>query len=193
MDPIILGIISLAAIIFMIALGMRIAFAAAFVGIIGIIILRGWNPALQAVGYIPIGVVSEYGFSVLPLFILMGYLAFYGGLSDESFDSVRKIVGHLRGGLAVATVFGCAAFAATSGASTASCAIMGKIATPEMRKYGYGKKISAAVVAASGTLASLIPPSVAIVLYGIITEESIGALLIAGFIPGIVSAIYFMP
>lgn len=191
MEPLTIGVLGLAAVILMIALGMRIAFAAAFVGIIGLIVLRGLNPALTSAGFIPFGAVTNYGFSVIPLFILMGYFGFYGGLSDEMFDTLRKWVGHLPGGLAIATVFGCAAFAATSGASTASCAIMGKIATPEMIKYGYGKKLSAAVVAASGTLASLIPPSIVIVIYGIITEESVGTLLVAGFIPGIVSAIIY--
>jgi len=191
MEALTIGIIGLVAVVFMIALGMHIAFATAFVGIIGIAFLRGLDPALSTAGFIPFGAVTKYGFSVLPLFILMGYFAFYGGLSDEMFDSVRKWVGHLPGGLAIATVFGCAAFAATSGASTASCAIMGKIATPEMRKFGYGRKLSAAVVAASGTLASLIPPSIVIVIYGIITEESIGTLLVAGFIPGLFSAIIY--
>ena len=172
-------------------LGMRIAFAAALVGFIGLVILKGWAVAGGAVGFLPYRIVAHYPMSVIPLFIIMGYFAFYAGLTRDIFDTARKWVGHLPGGLAIATVFGCAGFAACSGSSTASAAVMGKIAIPEMRKYGYDQKLAAGVVAASGTLASLIPPSFVIVIYGIITEQSIGALLIAGFIPGVISAFIY--
>lgn len=172
-------------------LGMRIAFAAALVGFAGLVILKGWAVAGGAVGFLPYRIVAHYPMSVIPLFIIMGYFAFYAGLTRDIFDTARKWVGHLPGGLAIATVFGCAGFAACSGSSTASAAVMGKIAIPEMRKYGYDQKLAAGVVAASGTLASLIPPSFVIVIYGIITEQSIGALLIAGFIPGVISALIY--
>ncbi len=172
-------------------LGMRIAFAAALVGFVGLVILKGWAVAGGAVGFLPYRIVAHYPMSVIPLFIIMGYFAFYAGLTRDIFDAARKWVGHLPGGLAIATVFGCAGFAACSGSSTASAAVMGKIAIPEMRKYGYDQKLAAGVVAASGTLSSLIPPSFVIVIYGIITEQSIGALLIAGFIPGVISAFIY--
>jgi len=118
-------------------------------------------------------------------------MPFIAGLTDDIFFTARQWVGHLPGGLAIASVFGCAGFAACTGASTASAAIMGRVAIPEMRKYGYHPRLAAGVVAASGTLASLIPPSVILVIYGIITEQSIGALLIGGFIPGVISAIIY--
>jgi tripartite ATP-independent transporter DctM subunit len=140
------------------------------------------------VGFLPHAIVAHYSLSVIPLFIIMGYYAFYAGLTDDIFFTARQWVGHLPGGLAIASVFGCAGFAACTGASTASAAIMGRVAIPEMRKYGYHPRLASGVVAASGTLASLIPPSVILVIYGIITEQSIGALLIGGFIPGVISA-----
>jgi tripartite ATP-independent transporter DctM subunit len=142
----------------------------------------------NVVGFLPHAIVAHYSLSVIPLFIIMGYYAFYAGLTDDIFFTARQWVGHLPGGLAIASVFGCAGFAACTGASTASAAIMGRVAIPEMRKYGYHPRLASGVVAASGTLASLIPPSVILVIYGIITEQSIGALLIGGFIPGVISA-----
>jgi tripartite ATP-independent transporter DctM subunit len=188
MDPVIMGLIGLAGIFVLVVLGMRIAFATALVGFVGIWVMKNIGVAGKVVGFLPHGIVAHYSLSVIPLFIIMGYYAYYAGLTDDIFFTARQWVGHLPGGLAIATVFGCAGFAACTGASTASAAIMGRVAIPEMRKYGYHPRLAAGVVAASGTLASLIPPSVILVIYGIITEESIGALLIGGFIPGIVSA-----
>ena len=134
------------------------------------------------------GGVESFPLMAVPFFIFAGNLMNSAGITTRIFNFASRAVGHLPGGLAIATVFGCAGFAACTGASTASAAIMGRIAIPEMRKYGYHPRLAAGVVAASGTLASLIPPSVILVIYGIITEESIGELLIGGFIPGIVSA-----
>jgi len=188
MAPLIMGLFGLGAIFVLVVLGMRIAFATALVGFVGIWIMKNFAVAGKVVGYLPHAIVAHYSLSVIPLFIIMGYYAFYAGLTDDIFYTARQWVGHLSGGLAIATVFGCAGFAACTGASTASAAIMGRVAIPEMRKYGYHPRLAAGVVAASGTLASLIPPSVILVIYGIITEQSIGALLIAGFIPGVVSA-----
>jgi tripartite ATP-independent transporter DctM subunit len=188
MDPLTMGLLGLAAIFVLIVLGMRIAFATALVGFLGLWIMKNMAVAGKVVGFLPYGIVAHYSLSVIPLFIIMGYYAFYAGLTDDIFFTARQWIGHLPGGLAIATVFGCAGFAACTGASTASAAIMGRVAIPEMRKYGYHPRLAAGVVAASGTLASLIPPSVILVIYGIITEQSIGALLIGGFIPGVVSA-----
>jgi len=188
MDPLIIGLIGLAFMFVLVLLGMRIAFATALVGFAGLWILQDMGIAAKTVGFLPHGIVAHYSLSVIPLFIIMGYYAFYAGLTDDIFFTARQWIGHLPGGLAIATVFGCAGFAACTGASTASAAIMGKVAIPEMRKYGYHPRLAAGVVAASGTLATLIPPSIGLVIYGIITEQSIGALLIAGFIPGVASA-----
>ena len=188
MDPLIMGLLGLSAIFVLVVLGMRIAFATALVGFVGLWIMKNFVVAGKVVGFLPHAIVAHYSLSVIPLFIIMGYYAFYAGLTDDIFFTARQWVGHLPGGLAIASVFGCAGFAACTGASTASAAIMGRVAIPEMRKYGYHPRLAAGVVAASGTLASLIPPSVILVIYGIITEQSIGALLIGGFIPGVVSA-----
>jgi tripartite ATP-independent transporter DctM subunit len=188
MDPLTMGLLGLGAIFVLILLGMRIAFATALVGFVGLWVMKDMSVAGKVVGFLCHGIVAHYSLSVIPLFIIMGYYAFYAGLTDDIFFTARQWIGHLPGGIAIATVFGCAGFAACTGASTASAAIMGRVAIPEMKKYGYHPRLAAGVVAASGTLASLIPPSVILVIYGIITEQSIGALLIAGFIPGIVSA-----
>ena len=188
MDPLIMGLLGFAAIFVLILLGMRIAFATALVGFVGLWVMKNMVVAGKVVGFLPHGIVAHYSLSVIPLFIIMGYYAFYAGMTDDIFFTARQWIGHLPGGLAIATVFGCAGFAACTGASTASAAIMGRVAIPEMQKYGYHPRLAAGVVAASGTLASLIPPSVILVVYGIITEQSIGALLVGGFIPGIVSA-----
>ena len=191
MDPLTMGLLGLGAIFVLILLGMRIAFATALVGFLGLWIMKDMGVAGKVVGFLPHGIVAHYSLSVIPLFIIMGYYAFYAGLTDDIFFTARQWIGHFPGGIAIATVFGCAGFAACTGASTASAAIMGRVAIPEMKKYGYHPRLAAGVVAASGTLASLIPPSVILVIYGLITEQSIGALLIAGFIPGIVSAIIY--
>jgi len=188
MDPLIMGLLGLSAIFVLVVLGMRIAFATALVGFVGLWIMKNMGVAGNVLGFLPHAIVAHYSLSVIPLFIIMGYYAFYAGLTDDIFFTARQWVGHLPGGLAIASVFGCAGFAACTGASTASAAIMGRVAIPEMRKYGYHPRLAAGVVAASGTLASLIPPSVILVIYGIITEQSIGALLIGGFIPGVISA-----
>ena len=187
-EPLTMGLLGLLVLGVLIVLGMRIAFATAMMGFIGIALMKNIAVAGNVLGFLVHGIVAHYSFSVIPLFIIMGYYAFYAGLTDDIFETARNWVGHLSGGLAMATVLGCAGFAACTGASTASAAIMGRVAIPEMQKYGYHPRLAAGVVAASGTLASLIPPSVILVIYGIITEESIGTLLIAGFIPGVVSA-----
>jgi tripartite ATP-independent transporter DctM subunit len=191
MEPLTVGIIGMVAVVGLVVMGMHIAFATAVVGLLGTFWLRGLDPVLALSGYLPWSAVAKYGFSALPMFILMGYLAYYGGLSEKAYSGAKAWFGQLKGGLAIASTFGCAIFAASSGASTAACAVMGKIAIPEMKNSGYSDQLATGVVVASGTLASLIPPSVLIVIYGIITEESVGALLIAGVIPGIVSAIIY--
>ena len=191
MDPLTMGLLGLGAVFVLILLGMRIAFATALVGFVGIWMMKNMGVAGKVVGFLPHGIVAHYSLSVIPLFIIMGYYAYYAGLTNDIFFTARQWIGHFPGGIAIATVFGCAGFAACTGASTASAAIMGRVAIPEMKKYGYHPRLAAGVVAASGTLASLIPPSVILVIYGIITEQSIGALLIAGFIPGIISAIIY--
>lgn len=188
MDPISLGLLALVALTVMLMSGIRIAFATAITGFIGLWILRGYVPASYLASTIPQGHLSAYTLLVLPLFIMMGFFAFYAGITRDLYWAARQWVGHLPGGLAIATIFGSAGFAAASGASTASAAVMGRIALPELKKYGYDDKVSTGCVAAGGTLATMIPPSVLMVIYGFIAEESIGALLLAGILPGLLEA-----
>ncbi len=190
-DPFLVGLIGLGLLFFLVLLGVRIVFAAAFVGLLGLVELLGWAPAAGIVGTIPHSKSSVYALSVLPMFIFIGFLAFHAGMTQQLFDAARKWVGWVPGGLAVATVFATAGFAAVSGASTATAAVFSRVAIPEMLRNGYDKKLAAGVVAAGGTLASLIPPSAILVIYAIIVEESVGQLLLAGFLPGAVSALIY--
>ncbi|PYG33033.1 TRAP transporter large permease [Pelagimonas varians] len=190
-DPFLVGIITLGLLLLLIVLGVRVVFAAAFVGLLGLVELRGWGPAAGIVGTIPHSKSSTYALSVLPMFIFIGFLAFHAGMTQQLFDAARKWLGWLPGGLAVATVFATAGFAAVSGASTATAAVFSRVAIPEMLKYGYDRKMAAGVVASAGTLATLIPPSAILVIYAIIVEQSVGKLLLAGFLPGIVSALVY--
>ena len=188
MDAYSAGILSIIALVGLILLGVRIAYASGIVGLIGLAILRGWDPGTGLAGFLAHSESSHYTLSVLPMFILIGYLAYYAGLTQGAFYAARCWLGWLPGGLAVATIFATAGFAAVSGASTATAAVFSRVAIPEMLRYGYDRSMAAAVVAAGGTLASLIPPSAILVIYGIIVEQSIGALLLAGFIPGALTA-----
>ena len=188
MDPIALGLLSLVGLTLMLCSGMRIAFATALCGFVGLWALRGYVPAASLASTVPHGHLTNYSLLVLPLFIMMGYFAFHAGITRDLYHAARQWFGHLPGGLAIATIFGSAGFAAACGASTASAAVMGKVALPELKKYGYDDRVATGCVAAGGTLATMIPPSVLMVIYGFIAEESIGALLLAGILPGLLEA-----
>ena len=190
-DPLLVGLIGLGLIFGLVLFGVRVVFAAAIVGLLGLVELLGWGPAAGIAGTIPHSKSSVYALSVLPMFVFIGFLAFHAGMTQQLFDAARKWVGWVPGGLAVATVFATAGFAAVSGASTATAAVFSRVAIPEMLANGYDKKLAAGVVAAGGTLASLIPPSAILVIYAIIVEESVGQLLLAGFLPGLVSALIY--
>jgi len=191
LDPLTTGVIGMGALIVMVFLGVRVYIAATLVGMLGIVSIVGWAPGTGIVGTIPHSKATLYSLSVLPMFILIGYLAFHAGITTAAFDAAKKWFGWVPGGLAVASVFAAAGFAAVSGASTATAAVFSRVAIPEMLKAGYDQRLAAGVVAAGGTLASLIPPSAILVIYAIIVEQSVGALLLAGFIPGIVSALIY--
>lgn len=188
MDPVTIGIISLVVLTLMLFSGMRIAFATALCGFVGLWILRGYNPAASLASGIPHGHLASYSLLVLPLFIMMGYFAYYAGITRDLFWTARQWFGNLPGGLAIATIFGAAGFAAACGASTAAAAVTGRVALPELKKFGYDDKVSTGCVAAGGTMATMIPPSVLMVIYGFISEQSIGALLLAGILPGLLEA-----
>ena len=191
MEPVTLGVLSFVALTVFLLSGMRIAFATAMCGFLGLWMLRGYDPAASLSATSIYGHLTNYNLLVLPLFILMGFFAYYAGITRDLYWTARQWFGHLPGGLAIATIFGAAGFAAACGASTASAAVMGRVALPELKKYGYDDKISTGCVAAGGTMATMIPPSVLMVVYGFIAEESIGALLLAGILPGLLEAVSY--
>jgi tripartite ATP-independent transporter DctM subunit len=204
MEPIDIGIIVTGLMLVVVVLGMRVAYAAALAGMIGLVWIfwakKGYagddffwalTVAVKTAGQVPHSKVSSQALSLIPTFILIGYLAYYAGLTRALVEAAKRWVAWVPGGLAVSTVFATAGFAAVSGASVATAAVFARIAIPEMLKIGYDKRFAAGVVAAAGTLASLIPPSALLVIYAIIVEQDVGKLLLAGFIPGVFSAVVY--
>jgi tripartite ATP-independent transporter DctM subunit len=174
------------------ALGVPIGIAMGIVGVAGFAMLVGLDPALSQVGIATLSTVTNYAFGLVPLFLLMGQIATQSGLSNELYSAARAWVGHRRGGLAMATIVACGGFSAICGSSVATAATMAKVAVPEMRDSGYSKSVACGVVAAGGTLGILIPPSVVLAIYGIIVEQDIGVLFIAGIVPGLVAVIMYL-
>lgn len=174
------------------AMGVPVGLALLVAGIAGTIAMTGWSAAAYTLSGQAFATASYYELSVLPLFILMGNLASASGLSRDLYEVAHRWIGHLRGGLAGATVLGCAGFAALSGSSIASAVTMGRVAYPNMRRFGYGERLSTGTIAAGGTLGILIPPSTGFVLYATLTEQSIGRLFIAGILPGLMLALGLM-
>jgi len=188
-DPFTIGIIGIAVLVFLIALGVPIAYSAASVGLLGLMSLRDPEAMFRMVGGLPLSSAASYTLSVLPLYIVIGFLAFHAGLTKGAFGAAKAWLGRMPGGLATATIFASAGFASVSGSSVASTSVFTQLALPEMEKAGYNQKISAGVVAVGGMLATLIPPSALLVIYAIIVDESVGALLMAGLIPATISII----
>ena len=200
MDSISIGLWVTGLMLLFVVMGMRVAFAAAIAGFVGLLWIfsarmgfeRGFMVALKMAGTIPHSKVSTLALSLIPTFILIGFLAFHAGLTRSLFEAAKRWVGWLPGGMGVATVFSAAGFAAVSGASVATSAVFARIAVPEMLRLGYDKRFAAGVVAASGTLASLIPPSAILVIYAIIVEANIVTMFMAALIPGIIAVFLFM-
>ncbi|MEM6742898.1 MAG: TRAP transporter large permease [Pseudomonadota bacterium] len=190
-DPTAVGVYCLILLLVFVVMGFRVVVAAVIVGLIGLVELIGFNAAAGSIGQIPYSKSVSFVLGLLPMFILIGFLAFHAGMTRQLFHAAKVWVGWVPGGLAVATVFSAAGFAAVSGASVATAAVFARVAIPEMLENGYNKRLAAGVVAAGGTLASLIPPSAILVIYAIIVEESVGALLLAGFLPGAFSALIY--
>ncbi|MFS4583066.1 TRAP transporter large permease [Phaeobacter sp. C3_T13_0] len=204
MEPIEIGLWVSGFLLATVLLGMRVAFAAGLAGLVGLVWIFwakfGYDPArftkaatiaIKTAGQVPHSKVSSQALSLIPTFILIGYLAYYAGLTKALFEAAKRWLAWVPGGLAVSTVFATAGFAAVSGASVATSAVFARIAIPEMLAIGYDKRFAAGVVAAGGTLASLIPPSAILVIYAIIVEQDVGKLLLAGFIPGAFSALVY--
>jgi len=191
MSPSTIGIIGIGLLVVLFCVRMPVAFAMALVGFAGFGYLTSPQAALHLLARDIFDTFSSYPLSVIPMFILMGTFAFASGISQRLFKTTYTWIGNLRGGLTIATVFACAGFGAICGSSTATAATMGKIALPEMKKYKYDDTLATGTVAAAGTLGILIPPSTILILYGILTEQSIGKLFVAGVIPGIILSIFF--
>ena len=173
----------------LIVIRMPIAIAMFLAGAFGFSQIAGWNAVLNMMSESPYSRVSNYELSVIPLFLLMGQLATRGGLSQQLYRSARAWLGHYRGGIAIATIGGCAAFGAICGSSIATGATMATVALPEMRRYGYSGSLATGALAAGGTLGILIPPSIVLVIFSILTEQSLGNLFLAAIIPGIIATL----
>jgi tripartite ATP-independent transporter DctM subunit len=186
------SVIGLGAVLFLVFLRMPIAIAMGVVGFVGYAEMRGFKGSISMVARLIIDTAQDYGLSVVPLFILMGLFVNKGGLSRELYQVSYAFLGHMRGGLAMATIVACAGFSAICGSSLATAATMSKVAMPQMRKYKYHDSLSTASIAAGGTLGILIPPSVILVIYGLLTETSIGKLFIAGIIPGLLGVLFYL-
>jgi C4-dicarboxylate transporter DctM subunit len=174
-------------------LGLPIAFSLAVAGLVGIYVQTGdWNVALKILGTTPFSTVADYVLTTIPMFILMAYFSASGGLARDLYTAGAHWLSRVKGGLAIATVFACGIFGAMSGASLAAAAVMSSIAMPEMRRHGYSDELAAGSIGIGATLDILIPPSVGMVIYGIMTQTSIGKLLIAGIVPGIIVGIFLI-
>jgi tripartite ATP-independent transporter DctM subunit len=191
-SPAEIGVLGLGVLLVLLFLGVPVGIGLAAVGFVGFAAVSGLEPALGVIRIVPYATFSNYGLIVIPLFILMGNFAFHSGLSADLFLTARAWFGRVRGGLAMAAIAASAAFAAISGSSVATAATMGKISLPEMKRHGYDDGLATGTLAAGGTIGILIPPSVIMIIYGVITENSIGKLFLAGFIPGILQAIMFI-
>ena len=198
MDGFTISMIGFGAVVLLAFLRFPLALAMGMVGVIGFGELTNYRAAISNLGRLVLDLGQSYSLSVLPLFILMGLLVDRGGMAQQLYKAAYAFLGDKRGGLAMSTVVACGMFSAISGSSVATAATMSKVAMPEMRRYRYADSLATASIAAGGTLGILIPPSVILVIYGILTEQSIGKLFMAGFLPGFLGillytlAVYFV-
>ena len=192
MDPVIVGVIGTVLVFLLLFLGMPIAFALMLVGFAGISYLASIEAALPIAARTVYEVSAYYPYTVIPLFIVMGGFAGSSGMTKDLYSAFDKWFRKLPGGLGIATIGACAGFAAVSGSSVATAATMGTVALPEMKRFNYHPRLATGTVAAGGTLGFLIPPSIGFIVYGMLTEQSIGKLLVAGMIPGLILAVAYM-
>ena len=192
MNPVTVSIIGIIVLILIFMLSMPVGFAMAFVGVAGFCYLVSVPAGLSLLARDVFAMFSSYSLTVIPMFILMGSIAFASGMSTRLYDASHTIFGETRGGLLMATIAGCAGFAAICGSTTATTAAMGRVALPEMKRFKYNDALATGAVAAAGSLGILIPPSTIFMVYGILTEQSIGKLFIAGILPGILLASLFI-
>lgn len=185
-------VLGVAALILLIFARMPVAIAMAVVGVVGFGFLRGWEGSFAQVAQLTTSTVMSYEFSVVPLFVFMGLLVDRAGLSAKLYEASNAFLGHRRGGLAMATIVACGGFSAICGSSVATAVTMAKVAMPSMRRYGYDDRLATGAIAAGGTLGILIPPSLVLVIYGLITESSVGKLFAAGMIPGLIGIAFYL-
>src|ERR1700729_524884 len=186
------AILGFVALFVLMLLRVPVGMAMGLVGVCGFGYLTGFTPALKLVGQTSMRTVTDYTFGVIPMFLLMGTFVSHSGMSRDLFRAASGFVGHLRGGLGIATVAACGCFAAICGSSVATAATFSAVAYPEMRRFGYPQSFATGVIAAGGTLGAMLPPSTVLAVYGIITEQDIGKLFIAGIIPGILAMTMYM-
>jgi C4-dicarboxylate transporter DctM subunit len=192
MDPVITGLLGIVVLLLLFALNMPVSFAMAFVGVVGFGYLVTWDAAVSLLIRDIFTQLSTYPLNVIVLFVLMGSFAFASGMSARLYNSAYTIAGKMPAGLAVATILACSGFAAICGSTAATAATIGRVALPEMRRYGYSHRLATGCIASAGVIGILIPPSTIFIVYGILTEQSIGSLFAAGILPGIVLTIFFI-
>ncbi|MBN2282514.1 MAG: TRAP transporter large permease [Deltaproteobacteria bacterium] len=192
MNPTVIGLIGIVALFIFIFSRMPVGFVMAVIGFLGFGYLVSFDASLNLIAKDIYSVFGSYNLTVIPLFVLMGQLAYHSGISKRLFDSAYKFIGHWPGGLAIAAIGACAAFAAICGSTNATAAAMAAVTLPEMKRYNYKPELATGVIAAGGSLGILIPPSVIFIVYGILTEQSIGKLFMAGILPGLLLTVLFV-
>lgn len=192
MEPVLVGLLGVLALLLLFALDMPVSFAMAFVGFVGFGYLVSWEAAVSLLVRDIFSQLSTYPLNVIILFVLMGSFAFAGGMSSRLYDSAHTVAGKMPAGLAVSTILACSGFAAICGSTAATAATIGRVALPEMRRYGYSQRLATGCIASAGSIGILIPPSTIFIVYGILTEQSIGSLFAAGIMPGILLTVFFL-
>jgi C4-dicarboxylate transporter, DctM subunit len=186
------GLLALLLLLALFVTGIELAFAMGIIGFLGFAILNGFDVALSLLANDFLDSLASYGLTAIPLFVLMGQIAFNAGIAKRLYDTNHKFLGHIPGGLAVATVAGATVFKAICGSVVATSATFASVAIPEMQRYGYSKKLSTGIVATVGTLGVLLPPSITLIVFGILTQQSIGKLFMAGILPGLIMSSFFV-
>jgi len=192
MNEVIVGLIAMAVLLILFLTGIELSFCMAIIGFVGFSYLVSMSAAFNLLAKDYFDALASYGFTVIPLFIFMGQIAFNSGIAKKLFEAAHRFIGHIPGGLALATVVGATIFKAICGSSPATAATFASVAVPEMDRYGYDRRLSTGIVATVGTLGILIPPSVFLIVFGVITEQSIGRLFMAGLVPGLIVSLCFM-
>ncbi|WP_300297285.1 TRAP transporter large permease [Ferrovibrio sp.] len=192
MSPALAGILGFGAVLALMLLRVPVAVAMGLIGAAGFLLLQGWDGLAYVMGSSPFESVFPYSLSVVPLFVMMGVFATYAGLSRQLYDAAYAFLGHFRGGLALATIGACAAFGSICGSAIATAATMCRVALPEMRRRGYSDSLATATIAAGGTLGILIPPSIILLIYALLTEQSLGKLYVAALLPGVLGTGLYM-